>query len=168
LTFSRQISTKLYKRESNPKIKERLLLVLKVEGDGMLPAHAADELHRSRPWALYWLNRFSKEGINGLKDRSKSGRPTEIPKEVAVRIRKELLGSKQEWTTKQVRDIIFREGGVRYHYTHVYRILHKWGLKQKIPRKVHTNTASSKEKEDFKKEPRGYWTLYQKDLQQYH
>ncbi|MFY9798388.1 MAG: hypothetical protein WAK17_18080 [Candidatus Nitrosopolaris sp.] len=53
MTFSRQISTKLYKRESNPKIKERLLLVLKVEDDGMLPAHAADELHRSRPWALY-------------------------------------------------------------------------------------------------------------------
>jgi transposase len=95
LTFSRQESTKLYKRESNPKIKERLLLVLKVEGDGMLPAHAADGLHRSRPWALCWLDRFSKEGINGLNDRSKSGRPTEIPKEVAVRIRKELLGRKQ-------------------------------------------------------------------------
>jgi hypothetical protein len=48
VTFSKQESTKLYKRESNPKIKERLLLVLKVEGDGILPAHAADELHRSR------------------------------------------------------------------------------------------------------------------------
>jgi putative transposase len=94
LTFSRHESAKLYKRESNLKIKERLLLVLKVEGDGIIPAHAADELHRSRPWALYWLDRFSKEGINGLKDRSKSGRPTEISKEVAVRIRKELLGSK--------------------------------------------------------------------------
>lgn len=98
-------------------------------------------------------------------DRSKSGRPTEIPK-VAVRIRKELLGSKQGWTTKQVRDIIFREG--RYYYTHVYRILHKWGFKQKIPRKVHVNTASNKEKEDFKKEPMRYWTLYKTDLQQYH
>jgi len=43
LTFSRHESAKLYKRESNPKIKERLLLVLKVEGDGMLP-HAPDEL----------------------------------------------------------------------------------------------------------------------------
>ena len=168
MTFSRHEFAKLYKRESNPKIKERLLLVLKVEGDGMLPAHAADELHRSRPWALYWLDRFSKEGINGLKDRSKSGRPTEISKEVAVRIRKELLGSKQGWTTKQVRDIIFKEGGVRYHSTHIYRILHKWGFKQKVPRKVHINTASGKEKEDFKKESRGYWALYQKNLQQYH
>jgi transposase len=90
----------------------------------------------------------ANEDINGLKDRSKSGRPTEIPK-VAVRIRKELLGSKQGWTTKQVRDMIFRER--RYYYTHVYRILHKWGFKQKIPRKVHINTASNKEKEDFKK-----------------
>ena len=131
MTFSRQESIKLYKRESNPKIKERLLLVLKV--DGVLPA-----------------DRFSKKGINGLKDKSKSGRPTEIPKELAIRIRKELLGSKQGWTTKQVRDIIFKEGGVRYHYTHIYRILHKWGFKQKIPRKVHINTASGEEKEDFK------------------
>ena len=94
-----------------------------------------------------------------LRTISKSGRPTKIPKEVAVRIRKELLGSKHGWTTKQVRDVIFREGGVRYHYTHVYRILHKWGFKQKVPRKVHINTASGKEKEDFKKEPREYWTL---------
>jgi len=27
------------------------------------------------------------------------------------------------------------------------------------------NPASSKEKEDFKKETKGYWILYQKDLQ---
>jgi hypothetical protein len=35
------------KRESNPKVKERLLPLLKVENDG-IPAHAADELHRHR------------------------------------------------------------------------------------------------------------------------
>jgi hypothetical protein len=33
---------------------------------------------------------------------------------------------------------------------------------------VHINIASTEEKEDFKKEPRGYWTLYQKDLQRDH
>jgi hypothetical protein len=33
---------------------------------------------------------------------------------------------------------------------------------------MHINTASGEEKEDFKQDPRGYWTLYQKDLQQYH
>lgn len=158
--MSRSRLAELYKSESNTKVKERLLLlIMRVEGDEQLSAHVVKAIHRSKPWASYWRDRYNKEGIDGIKDRSKSGRPTKIPKEVAVRIRKELLGSKHGWTTKQVRDIIFREGGVRYHYTHVYRILHKWGFKQKVPRKVHINTASGKEKEDFKKEPREYWTL---------
>ena len=120
-------------------------------------------IHRSKPWASYWLDRYNKEeGIDGLKDRSKSGRPPEIPEELAIRVRKGLLEGKQGWTTtKQVSDIIFRKGGVRYHYTHIYRILHKWGFKQKIPRKVHINTASREEKEDFKKGPRKYLILSQ-------
>jgi hypothetical protein len=64
-------------------------------------------IHRSKPWASYWLDRYNKEeGIDGLKDRSKSGRPPEIPEELAIRIRKELLEGKQGWTTtKQVSDI---------------------------------------------------------------
>jgi len=159
--LSRSRLAELYKRESNTKVKERLLLILRVEGDEQLSAHVVKAIHRSKPWASYWLDRYNKEGIDGLKDRSKSGRPPEIPKELAVRIRKELLESKQGWTTKQVSDIIFRKGGVRYHYTHIYRILHKWGFKQKVPRKVHVNTASREEKEDFKKEPRKYLILSQ-------
>lgn len=58
-------------------------------------SHAADHLH-SRPWALYWLDRFSKKGVEGPKERSKSGRPTEITKEVDIKIRSELLENKQD------------------------------------------------------------------------
>jgi putative transposase len=159
--LSRSRLAELYKRESNTKVKERLLLILRVEGDEQLSAHVVKAIHRSKPWASYWLDRYNKEGIDGLKDRSKSGRPSEIPEELAIGIRKELLEGKQGWTTKQVSDIIFRRGGVRYHYTHIYRILHKWGFKQKIPRKVHINTASREEKEDFKKGPRKYLILSQ-------
>ncbi|MBV9179031.1 MAG: winged helix-turn-helix domain-containing protein [Nitrososphaeraceae archaeon] len=52
--------------------------------------------------------------------------------------------------------MIVEESGIQYHYTHIYRLLHKWGFKQKIPRKVHVNTASKEEKERFKKEHRKY------------
>jgi len=99
--------TELYKRESNSKVKERLLLILRVEGDEQLSAHVVKAIHRSKPWASYWLDRYNKEGIDGLKDRSKSGRPPEIPEELAIGIRKELLlEGKQGWTTtKQVSDI---------------------------------------------------------------
>ena len=53
--------------------------------------------------------------------------------------------------------IVKKSGGIRYHYTHIYRLMHKWGFKQKkVPRKVHVNTASKEEKERFKKEQERY------------
>jgi putative transposase len=113
-------------------------------------------IHRSKPWASYWLDRYNKEGIEGLRDKPKSGRVPDLPLEIAIKIRKKLTESKQGWSTKQVNDMIVQESGIRYHYTHVYRLLHKWGLKQKVPRKVHVNTASEQEKGQFKKEQRKY------------
>jgi putative transposase len=144
----------IYREESDPKVKERLLLILRVEVDGMVPAHIVQELHRSKPWASYWLNRYVKEGVEGLRDKPKSGRPSQLPKEIVLNIRKKLLESKQGWSTKQVNDIILKEGGVKYHYTHVCRLLHKWGFKQKVPQKIHVNTATKQEKIQFKKERR--------------
>jgi transposase len=156
--YSKNELVRLYKKETNLKVKERLLLVIKVENDDVIPAYAADELHRSRPWALYWLKRYREEGIEGLKDRTKSGRPPDIPKETIYKIKNELASSKQGWTTKQVEDLFVKKsGGIRYHYTHIYRLMHKWGFKQKVPRKVHVNTASNEEKERFKKEPERYY-----------
>jgi putative transposase len=160
---------KIYKNESDVKVKERLLLILKVKGDEMVPAHAAKELHRSRTWASDWLKRYREEGVDGLKNRPISGRPSELPEEVALKIQRKLKESKQGWTTKQVYEMILKVGGIRYHYFHIYRILHKWGFRQKVPRKVHVNTAPREEKDSFKKEPERYWTLFtkqeEKDLQ---
>ena len=153
---SRSRLVELYKRESNHKVKERLLLILRVEGDKQLPAHVVKDLHRSKPWASYWLDRYNTAGIEGLRNKPKSGRPTELPKDVILKIRKKLSENKQGWSTKQVNNMLVKEGGVQYHYTHVCRLLHKWGFKQKVPRKIHVNTASKQEKEQFKKEHRKY------------
>jgi transposase len=69
-SFHRSELEHLYKTEADPDVKERLLLlVLKVEGDEMIPARIAKELHRSRTWASDWLARYKKEGVDGLKDR---------------------------------------------------------------------------------------------------
>jgi transposase len=156
LTVSRGKLVEIYKKESNAKVKERLLLVIRVVDDKEIPAHVVKEIHRSKPWASYWLERYSKEGIKGLRNKPKSGRIPQIPLEVSARIRDRLMESKQGWITKQVNDLIVRESGIHYHYTHVYRLLYKWGFKQKVPRKVHVNTASKEEKEEFKKEQRWF------------
>ena len=157
MMIARQEFEALYKREEDADVKERLLLILRVEGDDLIPAHAARELHRSRPWASYWLGRFSEQGVDGLRDRVKSGRPPKLPVEVALKIRGTLSQSRQGWTTKQVREIIATEGGgVTYHRKYIYRLLYRWGLKLKVPRKRHINTASEKEKQAFKKERRRF------------
>lgn len=161
--LSRTRFEQLYKRESDAGVKERMLLVLNIVYDKHIPAQVARDLHRSKTWASDWLKRYREEGIEGLKNRSKSGRPPEIPQEIAYRIKTQLSSSKEGWTTKQVNDIIIRESGVQYHQIYIYTLLRKWGFKQKIPRKVHLNTASKEEKEDFKKEPeRYYWIISKK------
>ena len=147
----------LYRRELNAKVKERLLLVMRVIVDGELPSHdVVKEIHRSKPWGSYWLERYSKEGIKGVRDKPRSGRIPQISLSVSTRIRKTLRESRHGWTTRQANDLIVNESGIHYHYTHVYRLLHRWGFKQKVPRKVHVNTASNEEKEEFKKEQRWF------------
>ena len=148
----------MYKKENNPKVKERLLLVIRVREDGQVPFRVVKELHRSNPWASDWLKRYDKEGIEGLKIELKVADHQNYQKRSVTRLKKELKESKQGWTTKQVEELIVKKSGIKYHYTHICRILRKWGFKQKVPRKVHVNTASKEEKNHFKKRlPRYLW-----------
>jgi transposase len=158
LTKSKLVN--LYKKENDSKVKERLMLIIKVREDKQIPFHVVKEMHRSNPWASDWLKRYDIEGLEGLKDRIKTGRPPELSEETSYQIKKELSNSKQGWTTKQVEELIIKKSGIKYHYTHIYRILHKWGFKQKVPRKVHVNTASLEEKDAFKKRQNKYLWIY--------
>jgi putative transposase len=99
--------------------------------------------------------------IEGLKDRPKSGRRPELPLEVEYEIKIILTDSNQGWTTKQVEELIIRESGirVRYHHNYITTSL-QWGFKQKVPRKVHVNTASKEEKDEFKKRPARFLWIY--------
>ena len=147
---------KIYKSELDGKVKERMLLVLDVVYHGKIAAHVTRDLHRNRSWACKWLKRYDEEGIRGLRDRPKSGRPTELSTEIEYEIKTIMKESNQGWTTKQVEELIIKESGIKYHYTHIYRILRRWGFKQMVPRKVHVNTASAEEKNEFKKRSNKY------------
>jgi transposase len=72
-----------------------MLLVLNVVYEKQIPAQVARDLHRSRTWASDWLKRYREEGIEGLKNRTKSGRPPDIPEETVYEIKNELASSKQ-------------------------------------------------------------------------
>jgi transposase len=90
--------------------------------------------------------------LDGLKDRHRSGRPPDVPKEMLSKIRSELSESPSGWKAKEIMDIIYKRTGVRYHHeVHVYGLLHKWGFKPKVPQRRFVNIASKEEKEQFKK-----------------
>jgi putative transposase len=151
MTASRSELEELYRVEESSDVKERLLLILRVEGDGMIPARVAKELHRSRPWTSFWLERYRDKGVDGLKDKPRSGRPSKLSEQVQFEIKRELSSRKQGWTTDQVTQLIAERGKIKYHFTHIYRLMHRWGFKEKVPMRRHVNTASIEEKEDFKK-----------------
>ena len=86
-----------------------------------------EELHRSKAWAYQWLSRFQREGLEGLRDKPRSGRPPDVSEEKLLEIRKELSENPSGWKVKQIMNIIYDKTGVRYHHeVHVYRLLHKW------------------------------------------
>ncbi len=145
-----------------------MLLVLNVLYHGKIAAHVARYYHRSRSGACQWLKRYDGEGIEGLKDRTKSGRRPEISEKTEYKIKTILTESNQGWSTKQVEELIIQKTGVKYHYTHIYRILRRWGFRQKVPRKVHVNTASQEEKEIFKKRPERYLWMTQAQEERFH
>jgi transposase len=69
---------------------------------------------------------YDEEGIEGLKDRSKSGKHSQIPEQIEYKIKTMLKESNnQGWTTKQVEDLIIKMSGKHYHHIHIYRILCK-------------------------------------------
>ena len=136
-----------------------MLLVLNVVYYGEVATRVARTIHKSKGWASQWLKRYREKGIEGLKDRPKGGRHSKVSGQVEYRIKTILKESNQGWTTKQVEELIIRESGTRYHPNYIYYIVRKWGFKQKVPRKVHVNTASREEKEEFKKRPVRYLWL---------
>ena len=143
-----------YRKETDAIVKERILLVKRVRYDKNEASSVAEiELNKTRTWAYKWLHRFDRDGLEGLKDKERSGRPSSVSKEIMVKIRKELLeDSNTGWDFRQVMDLIYNRARVRYHEVHIYRLLHKWGFKSKVPQKRFVNTASVKEKGKFKKE----------------
>ena len=107
--------------------------------------------YRSRRWAYKWLKRFDKSGLDGLKDLHRCGRPPEVSEEIFSEIRSELSENPSGWKAKEIMNIIYQSTGVRYHEVHIYRLLHKWGFKPKVPQKRFVNIASEEEKGEFKK-----------------
>jgi transposase len=74
--------------------------------------------------ACVWLKKYDKEGIVGLKNKPRIGRPSELSEEdICCSIKITLKETNnQGWTPKQVEELILKKSGIKYHYTHIYPV----------------------------------------------
>ena len=149
-----RVLDRAYRNEHDGCVKERMLLVIRVSDDKQHIESAAQELHRSRAWAYKRYRRCNDEGIEGLRDRHRSGKPSVVSTDTKEKIRQELSDSNMGWDFRQVMDLIQKRTGVKYHEVHIRRLLHRWGFSPEVPQKRFVRTATKEEEKGFKKEYR--------------
>ena len=79
---------KIRKSERDPQVRDRILLNVLVQRDGMSVTGAARHLGMAPSWGVKWRNRYLKERIAGLQTRPRPGRPPRISSETLRTVKK--------------------------------------------------------------------------------
>jgi len=108
-----------------------------------------------------WAERFDSEGIEGLRDKPRSGRRarlTEVQRQdlqsVLVRSPEKFGYNTASWSAPLVRDYIQREYRVEYKQANIYNLLHKLGFSYQRAKGVYPERDEAKRsqvKADIKK-----------------
>lgn len=143
-----------YKTEDDPDVRERLLMMIWLK-KGKTTYEVADLLNCPQSKIAYWKSKFDRVGLDGLRTKPKSGKPSALSND-QVKFIKNKLESQQYWQTIWVCEMIFKETGQKYTKRHITRLLHTWGFSKIIPRKEH-RLADKVAQENFSKKREIYW-----------
>jgi transposase len=82
-----------------------------------------------------WVHRYNSEGLEGLKDRPRSGRPSYLSNSQKLELSEALQGSPPDygyntatWAGAIVIDFVKQRFGVEYRTAQIYNILHSLGF----------------------------------------
>jgi len=128
-----------YKKE-NSKVAVRMLAVLMILKDGKDVEYTAKTLHRCTNWVRKWVDRFKVDGLDGLYDHPRSGRPCTISRKRIDSIMSKVV--LMLFTPVLLQQSIFHSTGVKFHITHIRKIMHQYGMSAKSAQKYHINHAS--------------------------
>jgi len=110
----------------------RKLFFIKELYKGATVPKAAKEVGVSKVIGYVWLENWNEKGLEGLKPNYGGGRPSELTEEQKEELKK-ILEKRDDWTTREVRELINEEFGVEYSIRHVSRILKSFGMKYSKP-----------------------------------
>ena len=147
---------RLARRERDGRVSARLLALANAL-DG-LPREAAARLAGMTGQTLGdWVHRYNEEGVEGLRDRPRPGRPCALDEGQQAALKALVLkGPKLErdgcvaWRARDLCDVVERRFGVRYREAGMLRLLKGLDLSWQKARPVHPE-ADLVAQERFKK-----------------
>lgn len=129
-------------REGAYRVASRLHAVaLNMEGKSAPEIAGTLKVHRTK--VSIWLRKWQQEGMEGLLEGHRSGRPPVITDDQRAKLT-DILDSGPVaygfttgvWTSPMVARVIEDEFSITYHPAHVSRILHELGFSVQQPKKV--------------------------------
>ena len=132
----------VYKKEPNPKAKERMLAVLNVVAEGETISTIAKLFRKSYNTIKNWVTRFKEFGIAGLYEKPRSWRPTKL---VNHKITEFFASVKNGIFPKQLVRQIKKDIGVSYTESGIRDMLRRHNFTPKVPDFTHKNKATVRE-----------------------
>ena len=105
---------------------------------GITQSQVARRYGVSRTTASRWQRSIVQKGMDGLRKRRATGRPSRLTADQVETIRQMYVDgavahgfSQDRWTTGRLTEAIHRRFGIRYDRDHVGRLMHKFGLRER-------------------------------------
>lgn len=145
----------LYEKEKKAKPKLRLLCAIHRK-EGKSIDDIAGFTNMKRRTVHETLRRFVERGIDAKDSIKQKGRPPKLTEKQRGELIERLdhgppYNRTGLWTTKEVRELIRKEFGVKYTHAHVWELLTVVGFSLQRPRPKHYKAPSEEEIERFKK-----------------
>jgi transposase len=129
-------------RDGAYRVAKRLRAVV-LNCEGHTSGELAGILQAPRSKVSEWLQRYQRDGVDGLLEGYRSGRPSKLSEKQQQQLG-DILDSGPVaygldtgiWTSPLIAWVIEEEFGVEYHPGHVRKLLHGWGFSVLRPRRV--------------------------------
>ena len=122
-----ELKKRIKAKEKDVKVLNRLHFMNYLYS-GCSVLEASEKLGITKVTGYNWLERWNEDGYEGLIPRFAGGRPSKLTDQEKSQL-KETLKERNDWTTKEIRKLIYEEFGVEYSLKQVGIILRNMGLK---------------------------------------
>jgi len=143
------LTKQIKKLEKDTMVLQRLFFI-KYRYEGKSVEEAAKLVGASKNTGYLWQERWNNDGYNGLSPQFAGGRPSYLSDQQKDKL-KVLLEKKDNWTTKEVQELISKRFGVKYTQKQIRIILRKFGMNYAKP--YHHDYRKPKNAKDILKKP---------------